>query len=120
MEVHIVKDTALVVRAHGEIDIANAGELGSMLDSAAEESPGGFVVDLSDVSYIDVTGTRAILAAYQRVRWGGGRLEVVTSGIVKRVFCLLGLDGLPRFGIRDDVEAAAAAVTSARDVEYGR
>ena len=111
MGVEVIKHARAVVRVTGEIDIANVAELESALDQAVEESPDGFVVDTSEVEYIDATGIKAILRAWDRMHSGGGAVALVVSKIVRKIADLLGLEKLPCLLLFESLDAALNALT---------
>lgn len=110
MGVEVIRDLCLVVRATGEIDAANVAELESALDRAADESPGGFVLDAGAVDYLDGSGIRAILTMFHQLQSAGGSLVVVPGTIVRRLMELLGLMDVPRLIICDDLLSAEDAL----------
>jgi anti-sigma B factor antagonist len=96
----------------GEVDLGAASELEAALEAAIRESAGAFVVDLTDVAFIDSTGltillrTRALLGREDRP------LAVVCPhGPVRRVFELSGVSEV--FALYASREAAAAALVPA-------
>jgi anti-anti-sigma factor len=60
------------VAVRGEIDFANAAELEAALGAALPDGPGAFLVDLTEVTFLDSSGinvlqrTRALLGRAQR------------------------------------------------------
>lgn len=107
MEVRVVWDARIIVRVSGEVDLSNVGDLRAALDSSVKESPEGFVVDLTEVGYIDSAGVAAIMAAYQGLRPGGGRLVlVVTNENIREILALIHSEKLPGLFICDDIPAA--------------
>ena len=52
---------ASIVAVVGELDRATAGKLARALDSAATNRDGRVIVDLTDASFIDSTGIRALI-----------------------------------------------------------
>ena len=83
-----------VIKVEGEIDIATSPFFRNRMDTAA--SPGGHGrVDLSGVTFMDVSALRALLACRQEARRLGGDLVVVTpTRIAARVLSLCGCDDL--------------------------
>jgi len=110
MAVEVVQDVRIVVRITGEIDLANVDEFNSALSHAVGQSPDGFVVDASGVSYIDGTGIRSILGAWQRVRNTGG-IAIVAGGVVRRLAEALDLEELPCLLFCDTMESAMDALS---------
>ena len=100
------------VRIAGEVDIGAAAELTQALDAAIRESVGAFVIDLSDVDFLDSSG----LSGLMRARALLGREEralvvVCPPGPARRLFDLAGVADL--FFLYDSREAAAAALVPA-------
>lgn len=56
-------DTA-TVWVRGDVDLASAGELGTQLKAAVAEC-GTVIADLSEVTFLDSTGVRALVDAYR-------------------------------------------------------
>lgn len=101
-----------VVRADGEIDLSNIQEFTKALDEAAERSPGGFIIDLSDAMYIDSAGVQAILSAYLRIHQAEGLLALVVGNIrIKAVLEAVNLEQLPRLHVCDNLDAAKQEIT---------
>ena len=97
MSVETIEGKWPAVKAGGEIDLSNIDELRSAIDAAIAQSPQGFVIDLSDIAYIDSAGVAVVISAYRRVSKAGGMLAVVkpSSEGVRRVLDLIGLHMLP-------------------------
>lgn len=109
--VTVIQDKFRVVRPSGEIDYNNVGDFDDALNAAVREHPKGFIIDLSDVTYFDSSGMRAILYAYQRIHNAGGKLALVVN--TKNVHALieaLNLEKAPGMDIRESVEAAEEAL----------
>jgi len=84
-------ETSRVIQVSGELDLATAPKL----DAVLEDLDGVHLVflELWDLSFIDSTGFRTIVAAHQRLEDRGGRLVLhglspFAEGAVK----VLGLD----------------------------
>jgi anti-sigma B factor antagonist len=90
----------------GEVDLSSAPELERSL-SALQASGRPVVVDMRDVSFMDSSGLRMILAADTRAQSSGSRLPLVPGPPgVQRVFQLALLDR--RLEFVDDPEQAPA------------
>src|ERR1700761_5069062 len=76
------------VRAAGDIDLTNAGQLQSVLDEAAAAA-GTVTADLTAVTYCDSAAIRALFSAARRVRL---TIQVAAAGAVTRT--LLEVSGL--------------------------
>ena len=82
----------VIVAPAGEIDLATAPGLEAALERAVEEGAEGVLLDLDQVSFIDSTGLRTVLAARDRCRERGQQFEVTEgSGQVKRLFAITGI-----------------------------
>jgi anti-sigma B factor antagonist len=85
-------DHAVVVRAHGELDIASGPRL---VGEAAGAAAGGalpVVLDLAGVAFVDSSGLRALIEAERAVRGQGGRLVIARpSPAVARLLDMTGL-----------------------------
>jgi anti-anti-sigma factor len=98
------------VAVHGEVDISVAGALETALDAAIRDSVGAFVIDLSELEFIESTGLHVLLRARGMLGREDRALVVVCPhGPVRRVFELSGLSELfVLYGSRE--EAASALV----------
>ncbi len=77
----------------GELDIVNAPSLDQELAGVQADPAKTVVVDLRSVTFIDSTGLRALIAADERAREGGGRLLIIRGGAaVDRAFEVTQLD----------------------------
>ena len=100
------------VAVHGEVDLAVAPQLESALEDAILESVGAFVIDLSDLDFIESTGLQLLLRARGLLGREDRALAVVCPhGPVRRVFELSGLSEL--FALYETGEEAAAALVPA-------
>ncbi len=95
---------ATVVRATGELELATVGDLEKALDAAVRAGR-HVAVDLSELSYLDSTGLRALITYSQLCHAQRLRLAVVTpAGAPGKLFRTSGLDRrLPLF---DSLDAA--------------
>jgi anti-anti-sigma factor len=98
------------IALRGELDLTGAPRIEEHLQSALLTSSGAFVLDLSELSFMDSTGVNALLRA--RSLLGREQRELVVicpPGPVRRVLEVIGVvDMLAPFASRD--EAAAALV----------
>ena len=98
------------VALSGEVDVAVVQELTEALDAAIRDSEGAFVVDLSDLEFIDSSGLSALLRARALLGQSDRSLAVVCpAGPVLRLLKLSGVDEL-LFLYRSREAAAAALV----------
>jgi anti-sigma B factor antagonist len=107
-----------IITVAGEIDIATAPELRERL-AALADSGRPVIADLDQVSFIDVTGLRALAAAARLAAACGGGLHVVSAQQqVRRIFALTGLDRqLPLARTRAE---ALAGLTAGRETGPAR
>jgi anti-sigma B factor antagonist len=100
---------ATVVSVGGEIDLGTAAELGDHLVTAMQDAGPDLVLDLADVSFMDSTGLKVLLAAHQRLQRVGGHLALAAAGrSVRRVLTVTGLD--QTFLVAETVGEALAAL----------
>jgi anti-sigma B factor antagonist len=95
------------VLVRGEVDFDTAAKLTAVLDAAIPESRGAFVIDLSDVAFLDSSGlsvlvrARAILGREDRAL-----LIVCPPGTARRIFEVARIDDLlTLFDSRDQAAA---------------
>jgi anti-anti-sigma factor len=89
---------------HGELDIATAADLERAFDAVfADDSVEMIVVDLTELGFMDSTGTKLLLQMYVSCEHGD-RLRIVNgSRTVARVLDLTGVrDRLPIIEVNDD------------------
>ena len=81
-----------VVFGYGELDVASAGLLMDVLDTAVERGAKDLVADLSGVTFLDSSGLGALARCAESLGRRGGRLAVVASGrAVLRAIAVAGL-----------------------------
>ena len=84
-----------VLRAIGEVDLATVDLLDLAVGNVLEEGFTQVVVDLTQVSFMDSTGIRSLLANSQRLSDAGGKMAIVLSGgPVARTLSVTGVDSL--------------------------
>jgi anti-sigma B factor antagonist len=97
-----------VLPLKGEIDLHVSPTVTASLNEMIAKKPERFVVDLSDVSYIDSAGLAALIGAMQKVEAYGGRFMLAgLQETVRSIFEISRLDQV--FQIFPDVDAALAA-----------
>jgi anti-sigma B factor antagonist len=65
-----------VVSLTGELDLASAPSLERALAEAEAAGPGGIVVDLSGLEFMDSTGLQSLIAAFKRAKSDGYELRL--------------------------------------------
>ena len=81
----------------GELDLASAPELRdavAVIEGSKEMGPdSNLVIDLSDVTFIDSTGVKALLDAARAARESREAVELRFSPVVERTLSICGLNG---------------------------
>jgi anti-sigma B factor antagonist len=86
-------DGRAVVRASGEVDLATADRLTSVVRAAFGDGYRTVLADLTDVTFLDSSGTTALLACARSARRHGGRFAVVApDSRVSRLLHILGTE----------------------------
>jgi len=92
---------ALIVAAHGEVDMATAGEL----RAACGAADAMLVLDLRAVGFMDTSGLNLVMECQRRADADGMGFAVVRgSALVMRIFEIAGLNHRLRF-VDDPAEA---------------
>lgn len=105
----------VIVRPTGEIDLANIEEFENTLKEAAQKAPQGFIIDLTDTVYIDSAGVQAIVSIYSKLYKADGQLALVMGNpMIRSVLEVVHLEKLPRFYVRDSLQAAIDQLTCDR------
>ena len=79
----------------GELDLATAPELEDRVLAAVRAAEGDVVLDLRELTFMDSTGVRTIVAAHQAAKESGADLRVVrpaADSAVSRVIEISGID----------------------------
>lgn len=85
----------------GELDVSTAPDLADLCRSLRARGARDVVIDLTDTSFLDSSGLRALVDAHLLFRDIGGNLRLShPSDPVKRLFDITGLTGY--FSIDDD------------------
>jgi len=108
---HDPVEGALLVVASGELDLAAAPRLATVLSIATQGAEPNVVLDLAAVDFIDSTALGAIMHASTEAESVGKQMLVVAlEGPVRRLLEITNLTGRFRvYPSRDDALAAAAA-----------
>ncbi|HTX31279.1 MAG TPA: STAS domain-containing protein [Solirubrobacteraceae bacterium] len=84
-------EDGILVALAGDVDLGTATVVDDELCRAGE-SESLIVLDLGEVSFMDSTGLRTVIAADQRLRASGGSLRIVNvPAQVSRLFELVGV-----------------------------
>ncbi len=96
-----------VLPLKGEIDLHVSPSVTASLNQVIEKKPERFVVDLSEVTYIDSAGLAALIQAMQKVEGYGGKFLLAgLQETVRSIFEISRLDQV--FQIFPDADAALA------------
>jgi anti-sigma B factor antagonist len=108
---HDPVEGALLVTASGELDVAAAPRLATVLSIASAGAEPCVVLDLTDVDFIDSTALGAIMhGATEAEATGKQMLVVALDGPVRRLLEITNLTGRFRvYPSREDALAALAA-----------
>ena len=100
------------VVVHGEVDIGVVEALEAAIDAAIRDSVGAFIIDLSDLDFIESSGLHVLLRARGLLSREDRQLAVVCPyGPVRRVLELAGISEL--FALYPSREEALAALVPA-------
>jgi anti-sigma B factor antagonist len=96
------------VAVRGEVDVGVVQDLETAIDAAIRDSVGAFIVDLSDLDFIDSSGLHVLLRARALLSREDRELAVVCPyGPVRRALELSGVSDLfVLYGSRDEAAAA--------------
>jgi anti-sigma B factor antagonist len=106
------------VAVHGEVDIGTAEALELAIDDAIRGSDGAFIIDLSDVDFLDSSGLHVLLRARSLLAREDRALAVVCPpGHIRRVLELSGTaDLFFMYGSREEAAVALVPPDSAAEV----
>src|SRR5262245_19136631 len=113
-EVDVVTRKGVVVaHVRGEIDLSNVDATFSTLKRAADGAPGGLVVDLSELHYLDSAGVRLLFTLARAANRKGHPLRAVVprGAQIRRVLELADVEQM--IGL-DETEAEAVKRIAAR------
>ena len=106
------RDGVELVLVEGEVDIATAARLISVLNSSVAEAIRAVVVDLTQVGFMDSTGLALLINASRRLRLRRKGFAVVCPpGPLRRVFEIT--DMIDTLRVCPDQESAARALLAA-------
>jgi anti-sigma B factor antagonist len=107
-------DGQVVVELRGELDIADAASVATVLTGVVARRP-KVIVDLAGLEFIDSSGLAALARARKRARDAGG--EVVLAGPQRQVARVLALTRLiDVFSVHASVDEAAGRAKAAASV----
>ena len=96
----------VTVSLKGELDLSSVGKVEEELERVEKDGPSVLVLDLSQLTFLDSTGLRAVVTADERARSNGRRLVIVRGpDPVQRVFAITRLE--ERLEMVDDGQSVA-------------
>ena len=104
LKTELVQGDPPVLQVAGEIDLATAGALRTALEEAVATDP-RVVVDMAGVTFLDVTGLRAVLQVAAS-RNGAGPLTLLHAPRIAWLLELVGLSDLSSIVIAEAAEVA--------------
>jgi anti-anti-sigma factor len=107
------EDDVVVACLRGEIDLANARPIGSVVTGAVPNDATGLVIDLSDVSYLDSSGVHLVFDLSERLAARQQRLALVVpdESRIRRVLDLVNVRAV--LPVTPTVEEGVEAVRTA-------
>jgi anti-sigma B factor antagonist len=96
----------VTVSLKGELDLSSVGKVQAELQRVEADGPSLLILDLSNLSFLDSTGLRAVVTADERARENGRRFVIVRGpDAVQRVFSITRLE--ERLEMVDDASSLA-------------
>jgi len=105
-----VRDGVVIATVAGEIDMSNADELRTALESHITNDALGLVIDLSGVRYVDSVGIQLLYELRQRLSTRGQKLALAVPPGSAAEKTLRLVNAVEYLGMVDDPDKAAAAV----------
>lgn len=109
VEIRSDEDDVVVASLRGEIDLANARAIGSLVTGSVPNDATGLVVDLSQVTYLDSSGVHLVFDLAERLGARQQRLALVVpeESRIRRVLDLVNVRAvLPVTGTADEAVTA--------------
>lgn len=80
------------VNVHGEIDIYTCGDLRKVLTETTDKGNNSFILNLTNIQYIDSTGLGSIAHTAQKIQQQDGHIYVIcTKPQINKIFEVSGL-----------------------------
>lgn len=112
VEIEPIRDSTVIVRLKGEVDISSAHLLTNQFSEMAADPHSTAILDATEVTFMDSTGLHALVEGKRALHDKGTRIFLVPSRQVRRVLDLVFPD--PLFALRlDTVEEALSALDRA-------
>lgn len=92
VEVVLPREDTALISVRGYLDVDTATEFQAHLANQLHHGRRHFLLDLSEVPFMDSSGMNIILRVYQEVRDGGGSVHVIDpTSAVRRILDLTGV-----------------------------
>jgi anti-anti-sigma factor len=103
------EDGIVIARLRGEIDLSNAGAIGSLVAGSVTNDAVGVVIDLSETTYLDSSGVHLVFDLAERLTSRQQRLvlAVPEDARIRRVLDLVNVG--TAVAVRPTVEEAVVA-----------
>jgi len=99
-------ESTVLIRLSGEIDLATSSALEHRLGERIRRGARTLVLDLSDITFCDVTAMNTLLRVEAELRGAGGRLRLLgPCPWMSRMLSVLGLDGRLQLELREATDA---------------
>ena len=111
------EDTIVVARLRGEIDLANAKPIGSLVAGAVTNDATGVVLDLTDTTYLDSSGVHLVFDLNERLVARQQRLvlAIPAESRIRRVLELVNVESVVPVVTEVEEAKALARETPARE-----
>jgi anti-anti-sigma factor len=111
------EEGVVIARLVGEIDLANARAIGSLIAGAVPNDADGVVLDLSDTTYLDSSGVHLVFDLNERLRERQQRLvlAIPEGSRIRRVLDLVNVGAVVPVTV--ELEDAKAAARESRKAE---
>jgi len=87
-----VRDNCQLYRLAGLLDAFSEPTFRKVMDKFVEEGPKNFILDLSQIDFIDSSGLGALVQIAKKVQTAGGTLQIVTNPRVTQTVKLVRLE----------------------------
>jgi len=99
-----------IVAVTGVVDTSTVADLNAVFEDLVDRGVQNFVIDLSNVTFMDSSGLAALAGLYKRIRIGHGDVRLCSlPPEMRRIIELTRFDRV--FGIFEDRDAAVASFT---------
>jgi len=117
MGIELVEDEYPIVHVKDDVDLSNVSDFDRRLGEAAKAGPAGFIIDLTEGTYLDSAGIQAILRIWSERKDSGIPLVIVVGNAkVRTVLDIVRLDQLPGIRMVANLEEAKTILRSSAPV----